>query len=75
MKKTILLVGCLTVLTIGIISISCKKDKDKNEAKGCICTSKYGEDSEVYSAEKMKELGYTKCSQIPVASSWTCSER
>jgi len=38
MKKTFLLIGCLLLLAIGVISVSCKKEE---KSKGCTCTFKY----------------------------------
>lgn len=43
MKKAILLIGCLSLLTVGIISVSCSKD---DEWKGCKCTYWYDGESE-----------------------------
>ena len=35
MKKVVLLAGCLSLLAVGIIGVSCSKDK--KEWKGCAC--------------------------------------
>ena len=37
MKKTFLLIGCLLLLGIGVIGISCKKESKG----GCTCSAKY----------------------------------
>ncbi|MDR1347917.1 MAG: hypothetical protein LBJ63_05740 [Prevotellaceae bacterium] len=62
MKKVILLIGCLSLLTAGIISVSCSKD---DEWKGCKCTLTYaGEtETETASAEELKAEGINSCSQ------------
>jgi hypothetical protein len=63
MKKSILLVACLILLTVGAISVSCSKDK---EWKGCRCT--YYEDGEkgthTESASKLKEEGIESCAEL-----------
>ena len=41
MKKTFLLIGCVVLLAIGVVSISCKKDEKSNNGgltAGCVCT-------------------------------------
>ena len=58
MKKMLLLTGCLTLLILGIASISCKK-----EWKGCICTGQGW--SETISAELAeKELKAKDCKSL-----------
>lgn len=63
MKKLILLVGCLSLLTIGAISVSCSKDDDW---KGCHCTASY-QGVQVFaedvSAEDLKEEGISSCAE------------
>jgi len=68
MKKTFLLLGCLTLLTVGIITISCKKDKkDSASGKGCTCKG-YDDDGDHYvdtwTAEDLKEEGLSSCGEI-----------
>jgi len=68
MKKVILLLGCLGLLTVGILGVSCKKDKDdkKDGSKGCVCTERYEGESEKfeYTPEEMEEYDATNCSQL-----------
>jgi hypothetical protein len=54
MKKSILLVACVTLLTVGAISVSCSKDDDW---KGCNCTYIWHgeEEQDKSSAEEIKE--------------------
>ncbi|MDR1552885.1 MAG: hypothetical protein LBS69_05425 [Prevotellaceae bacterium] len=67
MKKIILLIGCLSLLAVGIISVSCSKDDEWN---GCKCTYKYeGEtETETITLADLKEYeldSYIKsCSQM-----------
>jgi len=62
MKKVFLFVGCISLLTVSIASISCKKDKD--EWKGCLCTYAYG-GSQTYSADEAKiQYGVNNCSEL-----------
>ena len=68
MKKTFLLIGCLLLLGIGVIGISCKKDdkNDKNKV-ACTCTLKY--DSQVIGNEDatngdLKEMGAKNCEEF-----------
>jgi hypothetical protein len=79
MKKSILLVACVTLLTVGAISVSCSKD---DEWKGCRCTYIYdGEpDSESISAAELKEENVNSCAEyenefkdIPSFSNVKCS--
>ncbi|MDR2293436.1 MAG: hypothetical protein LBE11_08205 [Prevotellaceae bacterium] len=58
MKKLILLIGCLSLLTVGIISVSCSKDDD--EWKGCSCSYYYdGEkETETITVADIKEFGF-----------------
>jgi hypothetical protein len=62
MKKSILLVACVTLLTVGAISVSCSKD---DEWKGCKCT--YTENGNQYtdtaSAEELKEEDISSCAE------------
>jgi hypothetical protein len=59
MKKSILLVACLSLLTIGAISVSCSKDDDWN---GCRCT--FEGETEDISASEAKAEGYNSCAEI-----------
>ena len=63
MKKTILLIGCFCLLTMGIISISCS-----GKWNGCGCTYVYSDGStnfERISAEEVKEeYGVKNCSAL-----------
>lgn len=63
MKKIILLVGCLSLLAVGMLSVACSKEKDK----GCRCIAKVlGQvvDDEDFSAEDLKEMNVSNCSQL-----------
>jgi ABC-type glycerol-3-phosphate transport system substrate-binding protein len=59
MKKSILLVGCLILLAVGVVSVSCSKDDDW---KGCRCTLD-GETITI-TAEEAKAEGYNSCAEI-----------
>ncbi|MDR0754342.1 MAG: hypothetical protein LBF04_03025 [Prevotellaceae bacterium] len=56
MKKAILLIGCLSLLTVGIISVSCSKD---DEWKGCSCSYYYNgeKETETVTVADIKEAG------------------
>jgi len=60
MKKTILLVGCLALLAIGMISVACSKDW-----KGCSCTVTFMGERETLTltAEELEEEGISNCNQ------------
>jgi hypothetical protein len=63
MKKSILLVACLSLLTIGAISVSCSKD---DEWKGCSCTIDYGDgdvETETATAATLKAEGINSCAE------------
>jgi hypothetical protein len=63
MKKSILLVACVTLLTVGAISVSCSKDDDW---KGCRCTFTYadgGQGTHTESAAELKEHGINSCAE------------
>ena len=60
MKKVILLVGCFSLLALGAISVSCKKDKDW---KGCSCTFLFLPLGE-FPAEDLKAEGINNCSEL-----------
>ena len=73
MKKTFLLIGCMVVLALGIISISCKKEESKNEDSKnkvvCTCTFKYeGNVSDPVDATQndLKEAGAKSCNEFAV---------
>ena len=61
MKKVFLSIGCVALLSMGIMAVSCKKDSDKDKGKDagkayCDCFDKITVDS---SAEEME-----KCSKL-----------
>ena len=72
MKKVILLAGCLSLLVVGAISVSCKKDNDKWE--GCKCNitieivwlsvSATESDSWTNTAAELKERGINRCAAL-----------
>ena len=73
MKKVFLLAGCLSLLAVGIIGVSCKKDEAKEEPKeeakkewkGCICTLEYDGEREThtFTAAELKEEGLNSCAE------------
>jgi hypothetical protein len=67
MKKSILLVACLSLLVIGAISVSCSKDKETS--KGCKCIYYYDGESETQnvSASRLKEEGFSSCAELMAA--------
>jgi len=62
MKKIVLLAGCLSILIVGFINVSCAK------WNGCQCTYTYQDgsvDSEKISAEEVKDqYGVKNCSAL-----------
>jgi hypothetical protein len=67
MKRHILLAGCLSLLVIGIISVSCSKDDDKKEWKGCSCRVIWDdgdEERESLSPSEVKEQGADSCDRL-----------
>ena len=78
MKKVFLLAGCLSLLAVGIIGVSCSKDE---EWKGCRCTFEFdGEkETETITAAEAKEEGWNSCAEAQKAfrealDSATCSD-
>ncbi|MCL2040597.1 MAG: hypothetical protein FWG84_00975 [Bacteroidales bacterium] len=68
MKKVILLLGCLGLLTVGILGVSCKKDDDKKDNfKGCSCTLRYADgdkSTEIITPADAQEFGITSCKKF-----------
>jgi len=64
MKKIFLLVFCISLLTIGIISISCKN------ITGCICVFTESENSSpkttIYSGDQVKASGSKNCDEYTI---------
>jgi len=62
MKKTILLVGSLSLLVIGVVTTSCNKDK----FNGCVCTypASMGGMTQEFPPEAVKELGLKDCAGL-----------
>ncbi|MDR0420000.1 MAG: hypothetical protein LBH30_00890 [Prevotellaceae bacterium] len=64
MKKIILLIGCLSLLTVGIISVSCSKD---DEWEGCKCTLYYEDgdtDTNDITAQDLEGSGIKSCAEL-----------
>ena len=63
MKKTILLLGCLSLLTLGLVSVSCNKEE---EWKGCRCTlsGSWGSETKSFAAQEVRAEGLNSCSAL-----------
>ena len=64
MKKVFLLAGCLSLLAIGIFTVSCKKDE--KEWKGCTCTAVEGTYRYTFTvtAAEAREFGAENCGTV-----------
>jgi len=65
MKKLILLLGSLSILTIGFVSTSCSNDDD--EWQGCMCrfTEQDGfSGTDRLTASEMRSYGFNSCAEL-----------
>jgi len=65
MKKVMLLTGCLSLMAVGVISVSCNKD-EKKEWKGCTCTLMEDSyrDTIIVTAAEARTYGAENCGTV-----------
>ena len=66
MKKRVLLVGCLGLLLMSVVAVSCEKDKEE-AWKGCACRVIWNdgdEERESLSPTEVKEFGADNCDRL-----------